>query len=171
MEKGFKTIAVVALIIAVLGVSIGFAALSTTLNINGTTTAKSNNWKIEMLNVDNKSGVTPTSQPAISGTTLNYAVDLNSPGDYYEFTVDVHNDGTLPAKLSAAPTVTGTSDYITHTVTYSDGTDIRKDDTLAVDETKTLKVRVEYKTDLTAETLPTTDAPTTFAVALTYIQG
>lgn len=171
MEKNIKRIAVAALVLALLGVSIGFAALSTTLNINGTTTAKTNSWKIEMLNVDNKAGVTAASAPAISGTTLNYTVDLNNPGDYYEFTVDVHNDGTLPAKLSAAPTVTGTSNYITHTVTYSDGTEIRKDDTLAVDETKTLKVRVEYKSDLTAEELPTSDAPTTFAAALTYIQG
>lgn len=171
MEKNFKGIAIVALVLAIVGVSVGFAALGTTLNINGTTTAKTNSWKIEMLNIDNKSGVTAKTQPSISGTTLTYAVDLNNPGDYYEFTVDVHNDGTLPAKLSAAPTVTGTSSYITHTVTYSDGTEIRKDDTLAVDETKTLKVRVEYKTDLTAETLPPSDASTTFAVALTYIQG
>ena len=171
MGKNFKKIAVAALVLAVVGVSVGFAALGTTLSISGTSTAKTNSWKIEMLNIDNKSGVTPTTQPTISGTTLTYSVDLNNPGDYYEFTVDVHNDGSLPAKLSAAPVVTGTSSYITHTVKYSDGTEIKKNDTLAVDETKTLKVRVEYKTDLTAETLPTSDAPTTFSVSLTYVQG
>ena len=171
MEKNYKKIIFAALVLAVIAVSVGFAALTTTLNISGTTTAKSNSWNIEMKNIGNKAGVTPITQPIISGTTLTYAVNLANPGDYYEFTVDVHNAGSLPAKLSAAPTITGTSDYITHTATYSDGTPIGANDTLAVDETKTLKIRVVYRTDLTAETLPTADSSTTYAVALTYVQG
>lgn len=171
MKNNYKKIIVLILFVAVMGVSIGFAALRTTLSISGTSTAKTNSWNIELKNIDNKSGVTATSEPSISGTTLTYGVTLAEPGQYYEFTVDVHNAGSLPAKLSATPILTGTSSYMTHTVTYSDGTEIKKDDTLAVDETKTLKVRVEYKSDLTAETLPTVDSPTTFAVSLTYIQG
>ena len=171
MKKNYKKIILAGLILAVLSISIGFAALRTTLNIEGTATAKSNSWNVHFGTPSAGTGVTAKTAPSVSGTTLSYAVDLTTPGQYYEFTVDVKNEGSLPAKLAAAPTITGTSSLITHTVTYSNGTEIKANDTLAANETKTLKVRVEYKSDVTADQLPTSDQSTTFAVALTYVQG
>ncbi len=171
MKKNYKKIILAGLVVAVLSVTIGFAALSTSLNISGTTTAKSNSWNIAFTNIANKAGVTPSTQPTISGTSLTYAVSLTQPGQYYQFTVDVKNSGTLPAKLSTAPTITGTSSYITHTVTYSDGTAVKAGDTIAAGATKTLKVKVLYRTDLTASTLPTSDSTTTYKVTLNYVQG
>ena len=169
--KNYKKIVFGVLLLAVVCVTVGFAALTTTLNINGTTTAKSNSWNVTFANVAKEAGVTAKTKPTISGTTLSYAVDLNQPGEYYEFEVDVKNTGSIPAKLSATPTITGTSSYLTHEVTYNDGTEIKANDTLSAGGTVTLKVRVEYKSDLTADTLPTEDAPTTFTVALNYIQA
>ncbi len=171
MKKNYKKIIIAALILAVVGISVGFSALSTTLNINGTATAKTNSWNVTFANVANEAGVTAKTKPTISGTSLTYAVDLTQPGQSYEFTVDVKNNGTLPAKLAATPTVSGTSSYITHTVTYSDGTAIKANDTLAAGAKKTIKVKVQYKSDLTASTLPTSDSAVTYALALTYVQG
>lgn len=171
MKKNYKKIVLAALVLLIALTGIGYAALSTTLNISGTTTAKSNSWNIAFTNVANEAGVTAKTKPTISGTSLTYAVDLTQPGQSYEFTVDVKNSGTLPAKLAATPTVSGTSNYITHTVTYSDGTAIKAGDTIAAGATKTIKVKVAYRTDLSANSLPTADAAVTYALALTYVQG
>lgn len=169
--KNYKKLVVAGLLIAVFCVSIGFAALSTGLTIQGTATAKTTKWEVGLANPTKTGGVTPTTAPTISGTTLSYAVSLNQPGDYYEFTVQVKNTGSIDAKLSAAPTITGTSTYMTHTVTYSDGTAVAANDTLAAGATKTLKVKVVYNTNLTAAQLPTADSSTTFKIALNYVQA
>ena len=170
MKKNYKKIVLAGLILAVVCVSVGFAALTTTFKITGTTTAKQNSWNVVFENVANEAGVTATQKPTIAGTTLNYAVDLEKPGDSYEFTVDVTNKGSIDAKLSAVPTITGTSSYITHTVTYSDGSAINANDTLDSGATKTLKVKVLYRSDLTSDSLPTSDASTTYEISLNYVQ-
>lgn len=172
MEKNYKKIVIVAFVLVALCLTLGFAALQTNLSISGTATARVNNWDVHFANPTKVGGVTPTTAPAVSnGTTVSYAVALDAPGDYYEFTVDVVNAGSLAAKLSAAPTIGGTSSYLTHTVTYADGTQIKADDTIASGATKTIKVRVEYRTDLTAAQLPTTSSPVTYTVALNYVQA
>ena len=170
-KNNSKKVILGAVVLLIMLISVGFAELRTTLNINGTATAKGNTWNVHFINVANKKGVTAKAEPTISGTTLTYSVDLVKPGDYYEFTVDVENTGSIAAKLSAAPTITGNSDYITHTVTYADGTAISANDELAATNgKKTVKVRVEYNSTLTQATLPTTDQATTFTVALNYVQ-
>ena len=80
-------------IVLLLAISIGYAALSTTLTINGTANIAANSWLIYFTNVQVKTGsVTATTTPTISGTsttTLSWAVNLETPGDFYEYYVDV----------------------------------------------------------------------------------
>ena len=84
-------------------ISIGYAALSTTLQINGTANIASNSWDVHFANLQTTTGsVTPTTAPTISGTNtteLTWAVSLAEPGDFYEFTVDAVNGGTINAKI------------------------------------------------------------------------
>ena len=44
--------------------------------------------------------------------------------------------------------------YLTYTVTYEDGQEIKTDDILRANDKVTLKVRVEFKFDITEEDLP-----------------
>jgi hypothetical protein len=56
---------------------------------------------------------------------MTYTVTLNEPGDFYEFTINVVNDGTIDAVLSSINLTELTAaqqKYITHVVTYN-GTD------------------------------------------------
>lgn len=167
------------LILLLFGVSVGYAALSTSLSINGTTKISTNTWNIYFTNVSVTSGSeTATTAPTATGTTttsLTYAVTLSLPGDYYEFTVDVKNGGTIDAKLSAAPTLGGLSTaqkvYTSYTVTYSDGTAIAAGDTIAAGASKTLKVRVQYRTDITASQLPTSAQTLSLTCTLNYVQA
>ena len=164
-----KKIMVVAIALLLL-ISIGYAAISTTLTINGTANIAATSWNVYFTNLQTTNGsVTPSVAPTVSGTnttTLNYTITLENPGDFYEFTVDVKNGGTINAKIAdngiSNTALTSTQDtYVNYTVTYSDGTAIATGDKLSksgatisgITDTRTIKVRVEYDTNITAEQL------------------
>ena len=174
--KSRKLIIMLALVL-LLTISIGYAAISTELKINGTANIAATSWNVYFTNVQPGSGsVAASVAPTTSGTTttqLDYTVTLEKPGDFYEFTVDVKNGGTINAKIANNGVVktmkTGTTELvdlteaqaklINYTVTYADNSAISAGDTLAKNGTannadkRTLKVRVEYKTDITAAEL------------------
>ena len=133
------------LVILLLGISVGFAALATTLKINGSTTIGKNTWNIYWDNIANESGVTPQTATVISDedTThkkniVTFAVTFNQPGDYYEFNVDAVNAGTLDAEIlsiekkyndTVIPEVEDPNNrvvpaYLKYEVTYADGSAI-----------------------------------------------
>ena len=61
---------IVIAVLLLLSISIGYAALSTTLQINGTANVASNSWLIYFTNVQVTSGsVTATTLPTTSGTS------------------------------------------------------------------------------------------------------
>ena len=81
--------------------------LSDTLNINGTSKIKNATWKVHFTNVSSGStgSVSPIQAPVISSDELSvsYQVNLDKPGDFYEFTATVKNDGSVDAKLATSP--------------------------------------------------------------------
>ena len=85
-------------------ISMGYAYLNTSLSITGDTTIAGNTWDIhfENLNVsENSVSATVPASIQDNGTSVKYSAVLGSPGDYYEFSVDVVNAGTLPGKISS----------------------------------------------------------------------
>ena len=89
-------------IISVFTLSIAYASLSTVLEISGSTRVTATNWDIHLANVKVTNGSVSANTPQISGTsTLSFDVDLNIPGDFYEFTVDVVNDGAIDAMIDS----------------------------------------------------------------------
>lgn len=165
------------LALLIVSISVGYAALGTTLDITGTTTIKNQSWDVHFENVSPATGsVTPTAAANIvSNTTLTYEVTLEKPGDFYEFTVDVKNAGSIAAKLEATPTIDGVSSeqdvYTNYKVTYSDGTAIGADDELDAGQTKTIKVRVEYDKNISNNQLPTETQTLNLTFAMNYIQA
>lgn len=166
------------LLLLVITISIGYAALSTTLNINGTSTITKQTWNVYFDTLTVTSGsVTPTTAAAISSDkqTVTYTVPLTKPGEFYEFSVVVKNAGTLPAKISATPTLSGVSTaqdvYVNYTVKWSDNTTIAAGDTIAAGATKTAKVRVEYDKNITASQLPTADQTLSLKFSMNFVQG
>lgn len=109
-QRKRKVIVIVALLVIIMGVSVAYAAMSTTLNINGTANVVPATWDIHFENLapavttgdatDTKDGV-PV--PTISDDTLtisDFDVTLTKPGDSVVYTFDIVNNGTLDAKLS-----------------------------------------------------------------------
>ena len=184
MRRNKKKSRQLALLLILLGITVGFALLSTTLKINGTAGIKSNQWDIhwENVQVNNESTVTADT-PVIDGnrTKVTYEVNLELPGDFYEFTVDAKNDGSINGKITDIKhnvylstdtehenPVTLPS-YILYTL-YYDGTTTppAPDDILEAGEKQTYRVRVEY--DSQATTIPSTDTTYVVVDEITYTQ-
>ena len=108
MEKKRTTmiLAIIAIIIAIIGMSVSFASFSTKLDINGYAQMGSANWKIYFNNLS-QAKLTGTAEellhPEIRGESTSissFDVKLNSPGDSISYTFDIVNDGGFDAKLT-----------------------------------------------------------------------
>ena len=150
-------------LIVLLAIGIGYAYLTSNLSISGNTQVTTNTWNIHFENIEVKDGsVTATTEPALSSnnTVINYAINLSRPKDYYEFTVDVKNDGTLPGKVSISELSgldTTSSKIIDYSIKYTNGNPVSIGDILNAGAKKSIKVRVFYKDEIDPTDFPATD--------------
>ena len=155
------------ILILILILGIGYAALTTTLKINGTVDVSKATWDVHFENVNITNG-SVTANPAptsnnIDTIEMTYTINFTKPGDFFEFTVDVVNDGTIDAMIDVVSNKTyssnGTTEitlptYLTSTTTYEDGTPIAQNQKLVHETSEKIKVRVEFKKDIQASDLP-----------------
>ena len=193
MEKNKRmiTIAIAALIVAIISVAIAFAALSQTLTIDGGATFNPATWDVRFDTASlqrQEIGDATGTMPAITATTIGtYAVTLTKPGDAVIYTFDVVNTGSLNAVISAltrpAPTCVGTGasaaadaamvcDNLVYTLTNATltGPNVALGDVLAMNTGRqTMVLRVEYP--MTMTTVPANDVTITIPqVVITYSQ-
>ena len=175
-KKSNRKFVLLVLALLLFTITVGYAALSTTLNINGTSKINNATWDVHFANLKVTSGSVSATKAATidSATEIDYNVELIKPGDFYEFTVDVTNTGTIDAKLGEEPILSGVSAeqdvYTNYTVTYSDDTAINANDKLAAGATKKLKVRVEFDRNITNSQLPTEAQTLDLKFAMNYVQ-
>lgn len=142
-QRRINTLVICGLLIVVGAMTIGFAALSQRLDIEGTATVKSaaSSWNVYFSKVDNDKVGTGSfsTAPTISTDSNNFgsdnkitfACDLAAPGDSCTVTATVKNGGTTVAKYKGytlsvgGETVEGTSKTLSSgavvTVTPADG--------------------------------------------------
>ena len=180
MKNRKKNNRILLLLIVVLTITIGFALLSTTLSINGTAGINSNTWNIHWddTSVHETSGSVTAKTPAAvtdaEKLNIGFEVEFELPGDYYEFTVDIKNAGTIDAKISeiVADKLTDAQDVYANYTVYYNGTSTapKADDKLAAGETKTLKVRIEFDTNIEPTDLPTEATTFDLDYQMLYVQ-
>ena len=181
-QKNVKFIVLITLVLMLM--SVGYASLNTNLKIIGTAHIAKTVWSVHFSNIvpsSNNNVVQVATAPTASGNTtaeLNWAVSLDTPGQVYQFTVDVVNDGTLDAMIETAAEdllteglTTAQKKYLNCTITYINGTEIEQNDRLAAGETKTLKIRLEVKPDATAEDLPQSAETISLSYDINYIRA
>ena len=147
-------------LVCVFTLTIAYAALSAVLTIQGSAQVTSANWDIHLANPKVTSGSATTNVPEIkSSGTLEFETTLNVPGDFYEFTVDVVNGGSIDAMIENVvknPELTvEQAKYLKYEVSYANGESISSKQNIASGVTMPIKVRVEYRKDLVASDLPT----------------
>lgn len=110
MKKTKKNYLIIALIVILLTLAVGYAAFSGTLTISGTATANGT-WDIHFANasVTPEEGNTATINTEGESDTLTVSVNLAYPGDGATVSVDIVNEGSVDAKLTGF-TVKGTGD-------------------------------------------------------------
>jgi len=165
------------LILSIFLIGIGYAVLSSKLVINGIGAFSKNSWIIYFDDIRPAEGSVETaSQPAIitnpEKTNIQFDVDLNTPGDFYEFDVYIKNDGTIDAMIDEVimPELTEEQKkYMKFSYTYVDGTKIKKCDELKAQNFRDTRLRVEYLEDADLDIMPD-DGLTHFDVTITYVQ-
>ena len=166
-------------IVLLLLVSVGYAILSTNLNIIGTGTINNPTWNIHWENVQVKTGSVSASTPTIdtAKTTVNYSVTFTIPGEYFEFTVDAVNAGTIDGMVSVISNkldnveITTLPSYLEYKVSYEDGVEIAPNHLLAANSSEKYKVHVGYKKDISATDIPSTAQTLNLTFSVTYVQS
>ena len=138
-----------------------YAALNVTLNIVGTADISAASWDVHLANVNVNTQSVSGNDPTISGgTTATFSTKLEVPGDFYEFTVDVVNDGTIDAMIESVvktPTLTtAQAKYLKYEIEYQNGESINTRQLVEKNDFVRLKVRIEFRKDVTADVLPST---------------
>ena len=196
-DRSTRVIAMVALLIAIVGVSIGFAAMSTQLNISGTAEVNPASWNIKFANLSgpNLTGAaTESTAPTINGTSSTnistFALNLTKPGDSVTYTFDIQNTGTLNAVLdtltkAVTPTCTDSGTLndtpaqkdatvvcsnIAYTLKYtSGGATVAQDDTLAAGQSRNVTLKLEYLSSASEVPLDSVSI-TDLGITLLYVQ-
>ncbi len=156
-------------------IGVGYSYLNSTLSISGTTTITKSTWDVHFENlIPTEGSVAATSTIENNSTLVNFEVALENPGDFYEFTIDVVNAGSIDAMIGSLVNTGLTEDqsrFLDYTVTYADGTLIKEKDLLKATTKDTVKVKVKYKDDITAADLPGEDQYLELQLNLIYVQA
>ena len=126
MEKTrqIKIISLCALLVAVLGLTVAFAALSQTLTINGSAAVNAASWDIHFEKTSGKEtevkGAATFTEPTLSGTTIeNFSATLTKPGDSVIYYFDIVNNGTIDAQIESYNFPRAFNDCFTNINKYS----------------------------------------------------
>lgn len=150
------------LIVLLLVIGIGYAFVYGDLKIEGIALVKKQSWDVYFDNIQ----VTQGSKTPVSGATiddnnptqLGFNIYLENPGDFYEFTFDTVNNGTIDAMITNISITDGDNpielpNYVTYSFKYISGRDVVKYHLLEKKSgnnptIQTMKVRLEFRSDI-----------------------
>ena len=154
--RSVRNLAIAAVIVAIISMGIGFAALQQSLEIGGPAVVRQASFQVAFANLQEPTVtgmaeiITPATLAA-NWTTMSYAVGMTMPGDAVEYIFDVRNTGTISARVSSinltgvAPAAAANVNY---TLTYADGTAIQPNDVLEIGQSRGLRLSISYAGEL-----------------------
>lgn len=146
MKKNHIIIMILVSIIFIM--SVGFAAFSSILSINGTASID-NTWNVEIINIISKDKVGSASnngEPVYTKTSATFKTSLISPGDSMTYDVTIKNKGTIDAKLKKISLTDSNNPAI-----IFETSGINEGDVLKVNEEKIFTVIVKYNSNTTSQ--------------------
>lgn len=171
MNSNKKNILIGALLVAIIAMSIGYAAMAQQLTINGSANFSDASWSINFtditLDAAATKGATQVSAPAIVGTTASFDVKLAYPGAKAVYTVEVENAGSIDAVLKTITGVTEANAAAPTEIKYT-VSGIAENDTLAASAKKQFTVTVEW---LDTNKIASTTTSKTATIYLNYEQA
>lgn len=166
-RKSNKNIILLILLLVIVGMAVGYAALSQALVINGTANIAAE-WNIcftditagTMVGAENKTA------PSYTATTATFDVNLLYPGATAEYIVTVENQGNINAVLTSVDGIDTANATAPTDITYT--IDAQQGDALNADAEKTYKVTVTW--DANSTSIPETKTKTA-TITLNYEQA
>ena len=168
-DRGAKIIVAIALVVAIVGLTIGYAAYSATLKITGTANVDPAKWDVHFANKSGDSltgtiegNAVETTAPTLTATNISgFDVTLKAPGDTVTYNFLVKNTGTIDAILTSfsmggitcAPTEKSSTTQedadklcgeLSYSLKYADGSAITTGATLAAGGTSDLVLKIEW---------------------------
>ena len=106
MKRNNKKITTQFILLGLIIIGVVYAILQANLQINGVAKIKSNSWDIHFDNIQINENSVPIGTEDVPATIdpennckVDFSITLSLPGDFYEFTVDVVNAGTIDAMI------------------------------------------------------------------------
>lgn len=163
--KDGRNIIIAALLVAVLVMSVGYAAFASQLKLDEGRAEIVGDWQVEITKIE-PTTVTGQADAGDYDNTVSSAsfdADLKQPGDSVTYTVTIENKGSIDAKLSAATFTEQTdgSPAIIYTTT-------EPGETLAAGASTTFTVTATYDSNVTE--VPTVTSKTITAI-IDYVQA
>jgi len=163
-------------LLLILFISIGFAYLTRDLTLSGISSIFRNTWDVHFDNVVVSEGSVEAETPVIGNdlTSASFYAEFNTPGDFYEFTVDAVNGGTIDAMLNtftSSELDESVANLLEYTVTYADGEELTQYQELNSGDCLTYKIRLYYKLDISEDDLPDSNIPVEITFTTDYIQA
>ena len=148
----------------VIGLTIGYALLSQTLNINGTSEVTAD-WRIEITDVQTKNATGNAkniTEPTYDKLTANMSASFEKPGDSITYDITVSNLGNIDAVLDSIKMNMEEQEYIDFKV---EGITAREE--LISKEHITFQLTIKFSENI--DEMPSNE-PLNFSVDLTYLQ-
>lgn len=166
-RKNKKNAILLILLLLVVGMAVGYAALSQALVINGTANITTE-WKIMITDIKEgkMSGAESKTSPSYTSTTATFDVNLLYPGATAQYVITVANQGSLNAKLTSVDGIDSANKVSPSSITYS--IDAKSDDLLNSGATKDYIITVKWNAD--ASDLTQTKSKTA-TITLNYEQA
>ena len=146
----------------IIGLAVGYAVLSQTLNINGTGGITSDfNILFTDIQEGTMNGTTTINKQITNSTTATFTIDLKSPGSNGEYLITVENRGTIDAYVESINGIDEANSTEPTDITFSIE-DIAVNDKLPASESKVFKVKVDW--DSTSTSIPSTNKDLTLSI-------
>lgn len=162
------------LLVVICSLTIAYAALSVTLNIGGQADVVGSNWDIHFANPVVESGSVSNNLPTVTAQNVSFSTNLSMPGDYYEFTVDIVNGGSIAAMIESINKTKDLTDeqkkYLNYTIEYADGSPIGLRQTINGGESFTIKVLLEFRKDISSSELPSSSSTIDLSLNVVFSQ-
>lgn len=165
MEKK-KSLIIGCLLATIVFMSVGYAALAQTLNINGTANINAE-WKVEITGITDSNLVGATvKETDFNTTSATFDVDLAYPGATATFNVAVANNGTINAALDSISGLESANSTTPAEIQY-EITGVTAGDKLAAGDSTTATVKVTWISS--ADKIPDVTTKTA-TITLNYVQ-
>lgn len=166
MKSKKKNALLLILLIAIIAIAVGYAAMSQQLTINGTANISAD-WDVKITGIEatTQTGATDKTAVSYTDTTATFDVNLEYPGATATYAVTVANEGSIDAVLTEVKGISEANAADPTEVTFT--IDAAADDTLNSGTTKTYNVTVTWAD---SDSIPTTTSKTA-TITLDYTQA